>query len=221
MITVLVVDDQPLVRAGLAALVRTSGRLTVVGEAATGEDAVALTELHQPDVVLMDIRMPGMDGITATEKILATASARPPRVLILTTFDLDEYVYSALRIGASGFLLKDTSPEQVLAAIHAVAAGDVLIAPAVLRRLVEEFAARTESHRGPHPSLESLTTREVEVLRLVGRGISNIEIAAELCVSESTVKTHLYRSMTKLGIRSRAQAVVIAYETGLVVPRRN
>ncbi|MFI6045783.1 response regulator [Nocardia sp. NPDC051321] len=219
MINVLVVDDQPLVRGGLAALIRTSPELDVVGEAATGDEAVALAATHRPDVILMDIRMPGTDGITATERILATGNP-PPRVLILTTYDLDEYVYTALRIGASGFLLKDASPEQVLAAIHAAATGDILIAPTVTRRLIEEFAGSTTSHDKPHPDLDILTAREIEVLRLVGTGITNTEIAARLFLSSGTVKTHLYRVMNKLGLSSRAQAVVTAYESGLVTPGR-
>ncbi|MCM6775394.1 response regulator transcription factor [Nocardia sp. CDC159] len=216
MISVLVVDDQPLVRGGLAALIGTSSQLRVAGEAANGDEAVAMTAAHRPDVVLMDIRMPGMDGLTATERILADPA--PPRVLILTTHDLDEYVYTALRIGASGFLLKDASPEQVLAAIHAVATGDVLIAPAVTRRLIEQFAERTRLRDDAHPDLRLLTAREIEVLRLVGTGISNAEIADRLSVSDGTVKTHLHRAMHKLGLCSRAQAVVVAYETGLVTP---
>lgn len=218
MITVLVVDDQPLVRGGLAALIRTSPQLDVVGEAGTGDEAVALAAAHRPDVVLMDIRMPGTDGITATAQILAVDTPRPPRVLILTTYDLDEYVYAALRVGASGFLLKDASPEQVLAAIHAVATGDMLIAPTITRRLIEQFAGRTAEPSEPPPDLAGLTAREIEVLQLVGTGISNTEIAAHLCLSNGTVKTHLYRVMHKLGLRSRAQAVVAAYETGLVTP---
>ncbi|GAA5094220.1 response regulator [Nocardia iowensis] len=219
MINVLVVDDQPLVRGGLAALIRTSPELDVVGEAATGDEAVALAASLRPDVVLMDIRMPGMDGITATERILAAATPRTPRVLILTTYDLDEYVYTALSVGASGFLLKDASPEQVLAAIHAVATGDMLIAPTITRRLIEEFADRTKPRQKSQPDLDALTAREIEVLRLVGTGKSNTEIATHLSVSNGTVKTHLYRAMNKLGLCSRAQAVVIAYESGLITPR--
>ncbi len=217
--SVLVVDDQPLVRGGLAALIRSSPQLDVAGEAATGDEAIAMAAAHRPDVVLMDIRMPGTDGITATERILAAATTYRPQILILTTYDLDEYVYTALRAGASGFLLKDASPEQVLAAIHAVAAGDILLAPTVTRRLIEEFANRTGLRRQPHPDLAALTTREIEVLRLVGTGISNTEIASHLSVSDGTVKTHLYRAMTKLQLSSRAQAVVLAYESGLIRPR--
>ncbi|MCM6771882.1 response regulator transcription factor [Nocardia sp. CDC159] len=218
MINVLVVDDEPLVRGVLAALIRASDGLRVIGEAADGAEAVDLVAAHRPDVVLMDIRMPGTDGIVATERILATSNAHPlPRVLILTTFDLDAYVYAALRAGASGFLLKEASPEQVLSAIRAVATGDMLIAPTVTRRLIEKFACRT-SPPGPHPNLAALTAREMEILRLVGTGISNTEIATRLRLSEGTVKTHVYRMTTKLGLRSRAQAVVVAYETGLVTP---
>ncbi|WP_378741229.1 response regulator [Nocardia brasiliensis] len=220
MVDVLIVDDQPLARAGLAAMIGLSPELTVVGEAATGDQAVALAASRRPDVVVMDIRMPGMDGITATERILAVSDSAPPRVLILTTFDLDEYVYTALRVGASGFLLKEASPEQVLAAIHAVAVGDMLIAPTVTRRLVEKFAQGGTVDRRPAPDLDALTIREIEVFRLVGAGLSNTEIADRLCLSDGTVKTHLYRAMTKLGLRSRAQAVAVAYETGLVTPRR-
>ena len=217
MLEVLVVDDQILIRAGLAALLRAAPGLTVVGEAACGEEAVALAAATEPDVVLMDIAMPGMSGVTATERIIAARPEQPPRVLILTTFDLDEYVYGALRAGAHGFLLKDAAPEQLLAAIHAVATGDMLFAPAVTRRLVEAFAPPAAD--ADAPDLRALTAREVEVLRLVGTGISNTEIAARLTVSDSTVKTHLNRVMTKLGLTSRAQAVVTAYDTGLVTPR--
>jgi DNA-binding NarL/FixJ family response regulator len=214
---VLVVDDQVLIRAGLAALIRAAPGLDVVGEAADGEQAVAIAARLRPDVILMDIRMPGLNGAAATERILATAAAPPPKVLMLTTFDLDEYVYAALRAGASGFLLKETSPERLLAAIHTVAAGDMLFAPSVTRRLIEAYAPTTSGEQPP-PDLAALTAREVEVLRLVGTGRSNADIAAELYVSEATVKSHLNRLMAKLDISSRAQAVVVAYESGLVVP---
>jgi DNA-binding NarL/FixJ family response regulator len=216
---VLVVDDQVLVRAGFAALIRAAPGLSVVGEAADGDEAVELAVRTRPDVVLMDIRMPGSNGVQATERILAAGLDPQPRVLILTTFDLDEYVYAALRAGAAGFLLKDTEPERLLAAIDVVAAGDMLFAPSVTRRLVEAYAHRSDTPAEPPPELDRLTGREVEVLRLVGRGLSNADIAAQLVVSEATVKTHLNRAMAKLDLSSRAQAVALAYETGLVVPR--
>jgi DNA-binding NarL/FixJ family response regulator len=213
--SVLVVDDQVLVRAGLAALIRAAPGLTVIGEAASGEEAVDLAAATAPDVVLMDISMPGIGGIEATIRILAAAPEPPPRVLLLTTFDLDEYVYAGLRAGASGFLIKDITPEQLLAAIHAAATGDMLVAPSVTRRLVEAFTPR--AHEPAAGRLAALTAREREVLRLVGTGISNTEIANRLTVSDGTVKTHLNRAMAKLGLSSRAQAVVLAYETGLVI----
>jgi DNA-binding NarL/FixJ family response regulator len=217
---VLVVDDQFLVRSGLVALLRAAPGMEVVGEAADGAQAVALAAGTRPDVILMDIRLPGMTGIEATERILAEAADPAPRVLILTTFDLDEYVYDALRAGACGFLLKDAGPERLLAAVTAVHGGDALFAPAVTRRLVEACAGRAGTRSGPQrlPGLEALTGREAEVLRLVARGLTNAEAADRLFISEATVKTHLNRTMTKLGLTSRAQAVVVAYETGLVTP---
>jgi DNA-binding NarL/FixJ family response regulator len=218
--TVLVVDDEILIRAGLAALMRAAPGLTVVGEAADGNEAVALAAETRPDVILMDIRMPGMDGITATERILAESpEAEPPRVIVLTTFDLDEYIYAALRAGASGFLLKETDPHKVIAAVQAVAAGDILLAPSVTLRLVEAYVRQPRTVRTPDaPSLSQLTPRELEILRLVGTGRTNTEIAGDLTVSEATIKTHLNRTMAKLRLTSRAQAVVVAYETGLVTP---
>ncbi|GHD54867.1 response regulator [Streptomyces galbus] len=221
MTRVLVVDDQFLIRAGLAGLLRAAPGIEVVGEAGDGEEAVALAAQTRPDVILMDIRMPGMSGIAATEKILADAPDPLPRVLVLTTFDLDEYVYGALRAGACGFLLKDSGPERLLAAVAAVGAGDTLFAPSVTRRLVEAFArhgGNTGRADEPPPDLGTLTAREREVLKLTARGMSNLEIAGELFISEATVKTHLNRTMTKLDLSSRAQAVVVAYETGLVTP---
>ncbi|KAA6213666.1 DNA-binding response regulator [Streptomyces albofaciens JCM 4342] len=225
MIRVLVADDQVLIRAGVAALLRAAPDVEVVAEASDGEEAVRLAAEHRPDVILMDIRMPGVSGITATERILrgAAEAAEPaPRVVVLTTFDLDEYVYAALRAGASGFLLKDTPPERLLSAIAIVAGGDMLFAPSVTRRLVEAYA-RQRDEPGPEPAdgpgtLQALTARELEVLRHTAKGLSNPEIAARLVISEATVKTHLNRTMAKLGLCSRAQAVVLAYETGLVTP---
>ncbi|GIE53818.1 DNA-binding response regulator [Amorphoplanes nipponensis] len=218
MTSVLVVDDQVLIRAGLAALIRAAPGLDVAGEAADGEEAVALAAELRPDVVLMDIRMPGLNGVAATARIVAGAPP-PPRVLVLTTFDLDEYIYAALRAGAGGFLLKDTPPERLLAAIHTVAAGDTLLTPSVTRRLVEAHVTSPRPDR-PAPDLAPLTPRETEILRLVGTGRSNTAIARTLVVSEATVKTHLARLMAKLALSSRAQAVVAAYETGLIVPGR-
>ncbi|MDG4820800.1 response regulator transcription factor [Asanoa sp. WMMD1127] len=218
MIGVLVVDNQVLIRAGLVALLRAAPGVEVVGEASDGETAVAMAAALRPDVVLMDIRMPGVDGIRATARILAAPTDRPPRVLVLTTFDLDEYVYHALRVGASGFLLKDTPPERLLAAVSTVAAGDMLFAPSVTRRLIEAYTPHI-ADQPPHAELDGLTAREREVVRLVGKGLSNAEIAGALVISEATVKTHLNRAMTKLGLANRAQAVVVAYETGLVTPR--
>ncbi|MCX4745386.1 response regulator transcription factor [Kitasatospora sp. NBC_01287] len=219
MTRVLVVDDQVLIRVGLAALLRAAPGMEVVGEAAGGEEAVALAAAEHPDIVLMDIRMPGMDGITATTRILTGAAEPRPRIIILTTFDLDEYVYAALRAGAAGFLLKDTPPERLLAAVETVAAGDMLFAPTVVCRLIEAYAHRAAGRGAPPPpGLDPLTSRELDVLRLVGQGLSNPEIAGRLVVSVATVKTHLNRIMAKLSLSSRAQAVVLAYETGLVVP---
>jgi DNA-binding NarL/FixJ family response regulator len=225
MARVLVVDDHALIRGGLAAIIRAAPGHEVVGEAGTGDEAIEVAAATSPDVILMDIRMPGTSGIAATREILAADPDNPPRVLILTTFDLDEYVYEALRAGASGFILKDTPPDRLLTAVQAVADGDTLFAPTVTRRLIEAFCTQeTAAHLdGPGPAtpeLEALTAREKDVLRLVGTGLSNTEIADGLVVSEGTVKTHLNRTMAKLNLSSRAQAVVVAYESGLVVPRR-
>ncbi|HEY1826151.1 MAG TPA: response regulator transcription factor [Acidimicrobiales bacterium] len=215
MTSVLVVDDQTLVRAGFCFLVDSSPDLEVVGEAADGRDAVAIARHTHPDVVLMDVRMPHLDGIEATRQILGDPEAGHTRVLILTTFDLDEYVYAALRAGASGFLLKDTRPEDLLEAIRIVAAGNALLAPSVTRTLIEEFAKQSSPTSVDERVLDLLTPREREVLCSVARGHSNSEIADELHMSAATAKTHVSRLLAKLGARDRAQLVVIAYETGL------
>ena len=212
---VLIADDQRLVRAGFRAILETRPDITVVGEAGDGLAAVDLARRRRPDVVLMDIRMPGMDGIEATRRILEVDDGIA--VLMLTTFDLDEYVYDALRAGASGFLLKDVPAEELIEAVRIVAAGDALIAPAITKRLLARFA-RSAPPRVPDAGLAQLTPRESEVLGLVARGLSNAEIAAELVLSEATVKTHVKRLLSKLGLRDRVQAVVLAYETGLVTP---
>jgi DNA-binding NarL/FixJ family response regulator len=211
-VRVLIADDQILLRGSLRVLIDTAPGMVTAGEAGTGAEAVELARREQPDVVLMDIRMPGTDGIEATRVLSATLP--DVKVLVLTTFDLDEYVYAALRAGASGFLLKDTPPGELLAAIRVVAAGDALIAPAITRRLIAEFARRPEP--GPIPALDRVTEREREVLGLVARGLTNTEIAARLHISVPTTKTHVSRLLAKLGARDRAQLVIIAYETGLV-----
>ena len=215
-ITILVVDDQAIVRAGFSALLDAQEDLAVVGQAGDGAEAVALAGQLKPDVILMDVRMPALDGLAATREILAGATpGEPPRVIMLTTFDLDEYVYDALRAGASGFLLKHSSPDELASAVRVVAAGDALLAPSITRRLVEDFARLK-------PVLPTkaadLTPRETDVLRLVARGQSNREIAATLVLAEQTVKTHVSRILTKLDLRDRAQAVVYAYESGVVAP---
>jgi DNA-binding NarL/FixJ family response regulator len=215
-IRVLVVDDQDLVRAGFVKLLETESDLKVVAEAGDGLEGIEAAARTRPDVVLMDIRMPNLDGIEATRRM--TRLAHPPRVLILTTYDLDEYVFEALKAGASGFLLKDAPAEQFLAGVRAVAAGDALLAPTVTRRLIEEFANRPSPPPGGPVELEELTSREREVLVLVARGLTNAEIAAELVLGESTVKTHVGNVLMKLGLRDRVQAVVVAYETGLIRP---
>ena len=215
MIRVLLADDQQLVRSGFRMILGADAELEVVGEAGDGVEAVAEARRLAPDVVLMDVRMPRVDGIEATRQI--GAMPEPPRVLVLTTFDLDEYVFAALRAGASGFLLKDAPEAQLLAAIRVVADGGSLFAPAVTRRLIERFASLAEPS-APPAAVETLTAREVEVLRLLARGRTNAEIAAELVVSEHTVKTHVAHVLSKLGLRDRIQAVILAYESGLVRP---
>jgi len=214
-IRVLIADDQELVRTGFRMILTSEPDLTVVGEAGDGLEAVELARGLEADVVLMDIRMPGIDGIEATRRLLAARAAT--RVLILTTFDLNEYVYEALRAGASGFLLKDAPAVQLVTAIRVVAAGDALLAPSVTRRLIAEFAQRPPPSAKP-AAMEELTERELEVLRLVARGLSNAEIAKELFVGDATVKTHVARILMKLDLRDRVQAVVAAYESGLVQP---
>ncbi|MBV6698995.1 response regulator transcription factor [Kitasatospora aureofaciens] len=218
MIRVLVADDQALVRGSFRVLVDTAPDLTAVGEAATGDEAVELAGCEKPDVVLMDIRMPGLDGIEATRRITSGPATSGVKVLILTTFDIDEYVFAALHAGASGFLLKDTRPTDLLTAIRVVAAGDALLAPGVTRRLIEEFTRRPEAGTRPSAALAEATEREREVLTLVGLGLSNTEIADHLHVSLSTAKTHVGRLLMKLGARDRAQLVIAAYDAGLVRP---
>jgi DNA-binding NarL/FixJ family response regulator len=223
---VLIADDQALVRAGFRLILKMAG-IDVVAEAADGEQAVAAVLEYRPDVVLMDIRMPHVDGIVATERILAAGEAAAgARIIILTTFDLDQYVYAALAAGASGFLLKDVTPEHLIAAVQLVRTGDALLAPSITRRLVETFAPRmaavanSAGARSGNGDLSALTPRELEVLRLVARGMSNAEIAAALTLSDATVKTHVARILMKLGLRDRVQAVVLAYETGLARAQR-
>jgi len=217
-IRVAIADDQALVRAGFHVLLDSAPDIEVVGEAANGAEAVELARTLSPDVVLMDVRMPVMDGLEATRRIARSTDAGGVRVLILTTFDLDEYVYDALRAGASGFLLKDTDPPELLDAVRIVARGEALLAPSVTRRLIAEFAKRPEPTQAAPKALASLTEREREVLVLVARGMSNDEIAGALVVSPATSKTHVSRVMGKLDARDRAQLVVIAYESGLVQP---
>jgi DNA-binding NarL/FixJ family response regulator len=219
MIRVVIADDQALVRAGFRALLDAQDDIEVVGEAASGDEAVAVTARLRPDVVLMDVRMPGSDGLAATGLISADHALDAVRVVILTTFELDEYVFEALRLGASGFLVKDTEPTELLRAVRAVAGGDALLSPGVTRRLIEEFADRVPTDAAD-VDLELLTNREREVMVLVAAGLANDEIAKELFVSPATAKTHVNRAMTKLGARDRAQLVVFAYESGLVRPGR-
>ncbi|WP_217238168.1 response regulator transcription factor [Streptomyces sp. AC555_RSS877] len=212
---VLVADDQFLIRSGLIALLRAAPGVEVVGEAQDGEEAIELAARTRPDVILMDIRMPGISGITATERILAQAAPPLPKILVLTTFDLDEYVHGALKVGACGFLLKDTPPDRLLAAIDTVHAGDMLFSAPVIKRLIETYTPRPAVPE-PHCGLDTLTPRELEVLGLVGAGMSNSDIAQRLVLSTATIKTHVHRCMSKLTLNSRAQAVVFAYETGLI-----
>ncbi len=219
-VRVLIADDQALVRAGFKMILDAEDDLDVVGEAADGAEAVEKARRLKPDVVLMDIRMPQLDGIEATRQVVALGAEPPVRVLMLTTFDLNEYVYEALRAGASGFLLKDVPPEQLAAGIRVVAGGEALLAPSITKRLIQEFASAAPATSTPPKGLDELTARELEVFKLVARGLSNAEIAAELIVSETTVKTHVARVLMKLGLRDRVQAVVLAYESGVSVPGR-
>jgi DNA-binding NarL/FixJ family response regulator len=218
MIRVLLVDDQALIRAGFRMILDAEEDMEVVGECADGTQAVDSARRLSPDVVLMDIRMPEMDGIEATRLIAARDGEAGPRVLMLTTFDLDEYVYDALRAGASGFLLKDVPAEELVSGIRVVAQGDALLAPSVTKRLIHEFSRGAVTQQSAPPELEELTPRELEVFQLMARGMSNAEIATELVVSETTVKTHVARVLMKLGVRDRVQAVVLAYESGVVAP---
>lgn len=214
MIGVLLVDDQAMIRAGLRMVLESESDIAVVAEASNGAEAVAVGKRERPDVVLMDVRMPEMDGIEATRRLLEVAP--DIKVIVVTTFDIDDYVYGALRAGASGFLLKDAPPDDLIDAIRIVAGGDALIAPSITKRLIAEFAERREER--PVQGLDQLTDRETEVLALIARGMSNAEIAEELFVSETTVKTHVSHILTKLDLRDRVQAVVAAYEAGLVTP---
>ena len=217
---VVIADDQMLVRSGFRLILNSAG-IPVVAEAADGQEAVAAALKHRPDVMLMDIRMPEMDGLEATKRIRASRSGEDMRIIILTTFDLDQYVYAALSAGASGFLLKDVSPEHLIAAVRLVRCGDALLAPSITRRLVERFAGKQPGPAEVNADLSALTPRELEVLGLIARGLSNAELAAELTLSEATVKTHVARILTKLQLRDRVQAVVLAYETGLVSVGQN
>ncbi|MFD9241018.1 response regulator [Streptomyces sp. NPDC059556] len=218
MIRVVLADDQTLVRAGFRSILSDEEDLQVVGEAGDGERAIALARELRPDVVLMDIRMPVLDGLEATRRITSDERLEGVRVVVLTTFDADDHVYGALRAGASGFLVKDTEPMELLHAVRVVARGDALIAPAVTRRLIAEFAGRADRQPDPSPRLNALTEREREVLGLVGAGLSNDEIAGRLVLSPATAKTHVSRIMTKLAVRDRAQLVILAYESGMITP---
>ncbi|WP_328872818.1 response regulator transcription factor [Streptomyces sp. NBC_00287] len=215
---VVIADDQALVRTGFSMILTADG-IDVVAEAADGEQALEAVRRTRPDLVLMDVRMPGLDGLEATRRILSgTVVPDPPRVLILTTYDLDRYVYAALTAGASGFLLKDVTPEHLVAAVHMARSGDALLAPAITRRLVERFVSQDTRTAALHRDLSVLTPREVEVLQALGTGLSNAELAERFVLSEATVKTHVARILAKLRLRDRAQAVVVAYETGLITP---
>ena len=215
-VRVVIADDQALLRTGFAMILAADG-IEVVGEAADGSEAIDAARRTHPDVVLMDIRMPEIDGLEATRRILS-GSATAPRVIILTTFDLDRYVYAALTAGASGFLLKDVSPERLAAAVRMVRSGDALLAPAITRRLIERFAHHGEQGATLHRDLSTLTPRELDVLHLLAKGLSNAELAARLHLSQTTVKTHVTRILSKLNLRDRAQAIIVAYETGLITP---
>jgi DNA-binding NarL/FixJ family response regulator len=218
-IRILLVDDQALVRAGFRMILDAETEMEVVGEAADGREAIDQVRSLRPDVVLMDIRMPELDGLEAARRILASSGDDAPKILMLTTFDLDEYVYEALRAGASGFLLKDTPPEQLVAAIHVIAEGEALLSPSITRRVISEFVKGTGPQpQAQFPRLTDLTVRELEVMKAIARGLSNAEIAKELFVSETTVKTHVARILMKLGLRDRVQVVVLAYEAGVVQP---
>jgi DNA-binding NarL/FixJ family response regulator len=214
---VVIADDQTLVRTGFRMILSEAG-IPVAAEAATGAEAVGAVLKHQPDVVLMDIRMPEMDGLEATRRILAAPAGQGCRIVILTTFDLDHYVYAALSAGASGFLLKDVSAEHLVAAVKLVQSGDALLAPSITRRLIQRFAPQSSGLQAAHADLSELTPRELEVLRLLARGLSNAELAAHLTLSEATIKSHVGRVLAKLQVRDRVQAVILAYETGLATP---
>jgi DNA-binding NarL/FixJ family response regulator len=220
-IRVIVADDQTLVRGSFHLLIDSAPDMRVVGEAATGAEAVSLAHAEQPDVILMDIRMPDLDGIEATRRISVDPQTTDARILILTTFDLDEYVYAALRAGASGFLLKDVPPADLLTGVRQIAAGEGLLAPTVTRRLIQEFSRRPEPASMPARGLDQLTEREHDVLLLIATGLSNLELAAHLHLSMATIKTHIGRLLTKLNARDRAQLVIAAYENGIVSPRYN
>jgi DNA-binding NarL/FixJ family response regulator len=217
-IRILICDDQALVRAGFRLILDAEEDLEVVGEAGDGTEALELAKACRADVILMDVRMPNMNGIEATQRITSAGDDKGPRVLILTTFDLDEYVYEALRAGASGFLLKDAPAEQLVAGIRVVADGEALLAPSITKRLIEDFARAAAPAESPPAGLGELTARELEVFKLVARGMSNAEIAQSLVVGDTTVKTHVARILAKLGLRDRVQAVVLAYESGIVQP---
>jgi DNA-binding NarL/FixJ family response regulator len=221
-VSVLVVDDQAMVRAGFSAILDAQSDIRVLGQAADGAEAIAEARSLRPDVVLMDVRMPNLNGIEATRELVNPSKGEPhvPRVLVLTTFDADDYVYDALAAGASGFLLKDALPDELVQAVRVIAAGDALLAPSVTKRLLERFASQRPAAPRKAESLRSLTEREREILVLIGRGRSNTEIAAELFIGEQTVKTHVSRIFMKLGVRDRVQAVILAYDAGLVEPAR-